>query len=75
MTGVEKLGLLANLERCKAQQLIQLGKYDPTNYQAVRDLWLQAYDDPKLAQRAMSAAAERLADARMQQAREARNAR
>jgi hypothetical protein len=70
MTGEEKLGLLANLERCKAQQIIHLGKYDHENYQAVYDLYLKAYGNKELALRAKSAAAERFANAAMRAARE-----
>ena len=72
MTGEEKLGLLANLERCKAQQLIQLGKYDPNNYRSVYDLYLLAYGNKMLADRAKHDAAERHVDATMRAKRDAR---
>lgn len=58
MTAVEKLGYLANLERCKAQQRIHTGNYDPCDYRGAYDLWMTAYGQERLARKAQSIAAE-----------------
>jgi hypothetical protein len=58
MSPLEKIGYLANLERCKAQQVIHLGNYDPANHEAVYALWMAAWGKEKLARRAQGIAAE-----------------
>jgi len=68
MTPVEKLGYSANLERCKAQDTIHRGNFDPTNHRAVYDLYLAAYDDEDLARKAQSLAAEAYMDRRCNEA-------
>lgn len=58
MSEPQKLGLLANLGRVKAQDTIHNGRFDHGDYQGVYELYLQAYGDEKLARRAQSQAAE-----------------
>jgi hypothetical protein len=43
LSGEQRIGLLANLERMKAQQTIHLGNFDPTNWQGIYELYLRAY--------------------------------
>lgn len=47
-------GLLANLSRLQAQQQIHDQRYDPLDYTGVKDLWLAAYGDEDLAQKAQT---------------------
>lgn len=58
MTRQQQIGLLANLPRVQAQQAIQRGEYDPADYERVYALFLAAYGDEQLAQRAKSNALE-----------------
>jgi hypothetical protein len=58
LTPVEKLGFLANLERCKAQQTIHLGNYDPYDHRGVYRMWMDAYGKEGLARKAQSLSAE-----------------
>ena len=51
-----QLGLMANLERVKAQDRIHKQMYDPADYRGVRELYMDAYGDPALAQQAQTAA-------------------
>lgn len=62
MTPLERIGYLANLERCKAQDRIHTGNYDPADYQGVYALWLEAHGREDLARKAQSRAAEVYAD-------------
>jgi len=63
---------MANLERCKAQQTIHLGNYEPTDYEGVHELYLRAYGNRELAARAKSQAAAAYADRKVAEARAAR---
>lgn len=69
MTEAEKIGLLANLERCQAQERIHLGLIDWTDYQGVYDLFLMAYGDEAKARRAQSIALERHVDSKIANAK------
>jgi hypothetical protein len=54
------MGLLANLERVKAQDMIHRGQFDPADYEGVRALYLDAYGDEELADRAQTEAVRSL---------------
>lgn len=69
LTPVEKIGYLANLERCKAQQRIHLGQYNPTDWKGVYDLWLYAFGDEELARKARTQALELYVDQQCGRAR------
>ena len=69
MSKGEKLGYLANLERCKAQQTIHLQNYSPTDYRGVYELYLTAYGDENLARKAQAHAAEAFMDQQCNAAR------
>jgi len=60
MTPADKLGYLANIERCKAQQAIHMGNYDPCDHRGVYHLWLLAWGNEDMARKAQSLAAERM---------------
>ena len=62
MTSAEKLKYLLNLPRLKAEQAIHLGLVDMTDAKAAYAAFLLAYDNPKIAQEAATAANRRLAD-------------
>ena len=64
LTPAERIGYLANLERCKAQQVIHLGKYNPSDYRGVYQLYLLAFGDEDVARRAQVRAAELLVEQR-----------
>lgn len=68
LTPLEKIGYRANLERVKAQQRIHLGLYDEANYEGVYKLYLLAYGDERLAQRAKARALDAYVDQRIKQA-------
>ena len=58
LSPIEKQGYLANLERCKAQQTIHLGNFNPVDWNGVYDLYMYAFGDEALAQKAKSQALE-----------------
>ena len=62
LTPVERIGYLANLERCKAQQTIHLGNYNPMDYKGLYDLYMFAFGDESLARRAQTQALERFVE-------------
>ena len=47
-----QLGLLANLRRVQAQEQVHHGRYDPSDYDAIYELYLDAYGDEHLARAA-----------------------
>tara|TARA_R110000803_G_scaffold189560_1_gene252062 strand:+ start:455 stop:943 length:489 start_codon:yes stop_codon:yes gene_type:complete len=49
LAPAELLGLHGNLPRIKAQQRIESQNFDATNFEAVEQLFLAAYDDEQLA--------------------------
>jgi hypothetical protein len=55
----DQIGLMANLPRLLAQQMISDGKYDPADWENIDALWMTAYGDPDLARAAKRRAAER----------------
>lgn len=65
MTEAEKIGLLANLNRVKAQDVIHLGLFDSTDWRGVYELYLNAYGDEHLARKAQTKAAEQFVDRRI----------
>lgn len=65
MTEDQFTGLFLNIPRAKAQQILQSGKYDPTNWQNVYELVLLATGDKQAAERAKNDAAERYVDAQI----------
>jgi hypothetical protein len=69
MTPGEKLGWLANLERCKAQKTIHEGNFEPTDYRGVYSLYLLAHDDVRLAEKAQARALEAYVDQECDRAR------
>ena len=70
MGSGRKAGYLANLERCKAQQTIHLGNFSPTDWQGVYQLYLFAFGDRKLAEKARVQAMELLVEQRCNRARQ-----
>lgn len=69
MTEGQKIGLWVNLNRCQAQQRIQSGQFDETDYEGIYELFMQAYGDEAMARRAQAQAAERLVMQRTEEAR------
>lgn len=65
MTDEQRLGLLANLPRVKAQAALADGKFNGTDYNYVYHLTLLATGDEKQAQSAKADALERYVDAKM----------
>ncbi|MFN7841407.1 MAG: hypothetical protein ACK5N9_06735 [Pirellula sp.] len=51
LTDVQILSLRENLPRVRAQKTIEDGNYDPTDYERVYQLFLQAFDDENLARK------------------------
>jgi hypothetical protein len=49
LTWEQQLGLELNLPRIQARKTIESGNYDPHDWDAVYDLWLDAYDDEQSA--------------------------
>ena len=62
MSAEQKIGLYANLNRVKAQDIIHRGDFDPCDYQGVFGLYLRAYDDVDLAHRQRTKAMKNLVD-------------
>jgi len=56
LTHGQLIGLELNLSRIKAIRKIESGEYDPTDYEAVYQLWKTAYEDENLAREAQSVA-------------------
>ena len=71
LTDDQKLGLMANLSRVQAQQLIHLGKFDNTDPKAVYDLFADAFN-ADAAERAKAASARQLVRMKTEEARLAR---
>jgi hypothetical protein len=69
LTAEQQIGLRANLPRMKAQDRIHRGDFDATDYRGVYELFLAAYDDEEVAQRAQSQAAENYVNAACNAAR------
>lgn len=65
MSTEQRLGLLENVERIKAQSQLHAGRFDPTDYTGVYNLVLLATGDEDQARRAQAIAAERYVDAKM----------
>lgn len=65
MSEADKVGYLANLERCKAQDRIHLGLIDWEDYQGVYDLFLAAFGDESKARRARAIAMDHYVDAKI----------
>ena len=63
LTDNQQATLHANLMRVQAQQRVESGKFDPTDYRGVHDLILLAYDDEELALAYQAEALERYVDA------------
>jgi hypothetical protein len=55
-----QIGLLANLPRVQSQDRIFRGDYDPADYEGVHSLYLEAYGDEDLADRARLRSMQRL---------------
>lgn len=72
MTGEEKVGYFANLNRVKAQDIIHQGNFNETDYDGIYRLYLAAFDDKDLARRQRTKALERYTDAKIAQAAAAR---
>lgn len=51
LTNDQILSLRENLPRVRAQKTIEDGNYDPTDYERVYQLFLQAFDDENLARK------------------------
>ncbi len=66
MTDEQRLGLIANLPRVKAQSALADGKFNGTDYNYVYHLTLLATGDEKQARRAKADALERYVDAKME---------
>lgn len=62
-------GYKANLPRLHAQSQIQNQQYDPTDYQGVYELFMQAYGDDELATRVKTKALESLVRSETEAAR------
>lgn len=60
LTEEKRLGLKLNLGRCQAQDRIFQGRFDPTDFEGVYELYKLAYDDEDAAQKAATEAAMRL---------------
>lgn len=69
MSAGERIGYLANLGRCKAQQTIHLGNFDPADWRGVYELYLAAFGDKRLAETARLRAMERLIEQRCNRTR------
>jgi hypothetical protein len=69
MTDSQKLGLLANLNRMKAQQKIHMEQFEPSDYRQVHALYLQAFDDEELANKARANAMDLYVDRAIRGAR------
>ena len=62
LTELQKIGMYANVNTCKAQQSIHLGHYDATDYRHVYALYLAAFDDEALASKARANSLEAYVD-------------
>jgi len=56
LTHGQLIGLEVNLPRLKAVKRVESGDYDPTDYEAVYNLWLTAFEDENQAREAQSVA-------------------
>ena len=65
LSDTQLFGLAANLPRIKAQNKVNAGQFDPTDYQGVYRLVLQATGDEQQARKAQADAAERFVDSRI----------
>ena len=65
LTAEQRLGLLFNLPRVKAQGRLAAGNFDSTDYRAIYNLTLLATGDEAQAERAKADALERFVDAKM----------
>lgn len=64
----ERLALLANLPRIRAQDAIKRGSFDPMDRDGVYDLFMLAYADETLARKAQADAAELFVEQEMRKA-------
>lgn len=64
MSKEERIGYLANLDRCKAQQTLHNRNFEPTDMPQVYDLYLLATGDEDIARRAQAKSAELLVEQR-----------
>lgn len=58
----KKAAYLWNLPRVKCQQMIQDGNYNPSDYRGVEALYMTAFGDQQMANKARRAAQERYVD-------------
>ncbi len=65
LTAEQRVGLLANMPRVKAQSRLHNGQFDPTDYRGAYALTLLATGDKAQADRAKANALERYVDAKM----------
>lgn len=65
LTDSQRVGLWSNLNSLKAQEILHNGNFDATDYKAVYDLYMAAYDDEERAQKAKTKAAEVYVDTTM----------
>ena len=65
LTEPEKIGLLANMNRVKAQSRLHHGQVNPTDYEGVYNLTLLATGDETKARQARANALERYVDAQI----------
>lgn len=63
LTSAQKIGLLANLPRAKAQRMIFEGRLEGFDEYGIKNLYLDAFEDEALAQRAQTDFLERQVDA------------
>lgn len=63
LTDEQRIGLLANMGRVHAQNLLHTGSYSPTDYEGAYRLTLLATGDKRLADKAKTDALERYIDA------------
>jgi len=65
LTEHEKIGLVANIDRVKAQSRLHHGQFNPQDYEGAYNLTLLATGDETKARRAKADAMDRYVDARM----------
>lgn len=64
LSETAKLGLERNIARMNAQQTILEGKVDPADHKTIYDLYMTAFGDEELAQKAKTKAFARMVDKR-----------
>lgn len=65
LSAEQKVGMIANLDRCKAQQRLNIGNFDGADWETVYRLVLMATGDRAQAEKAKGDAMERYVDAKM----------